>query len=120
MAGDRHRREEDSVPDVTPDGLTRLFAAVARLQELDPDPERRFDFLGPRPDLSSESDEVLAYTNVMIDGPPAAALNVLTALCDNAPSDDVLCFLGVQMVEPRVSYDAEGHFARRLPVPGLI
>ena len=88
------------VPDVTPDGLKKFFAAVAVLQEPDPDPDRRFDFLGPRPTHSSESDEVLTYTNFMINGPPAAALKLLTALCDNAPNDDVLCFIGVQMVEP--------------------
>jgi hypothetical protein len=78
----------------------RFFAAAATLQEPDEDPEHRFDFLGPRPTHSSESDEVLGFENFMIDGEPVAALDVLIVLCENAPNDDVLCFLGVRLVEP--------------------
>src|SRR5205807_1628765 len=90
----------DEAPDTSPEGLRRFFEAVAVLQDPDPDPEHRFDFLGPRPSQSSESDEVLAYRNFMIGAQPSAALKMLTTLCKNAPSDTALCFLGVQVVEP--------------------
>jgi hypothetical protein len=43
---------------------------------------------------------VQIYSGFMIGGPPSAALNVLLLLCDNAPNDQALCFLGVQLVEP--------------------
>ena len=71
----------DEAPDTSPEGLRRFFEAVAVLQDPDPDPEHRFDFLGPRPSQSSESDEVLAYRNFMIGAQPSAALKMLTTLC---------------------------------------
>jgi hypothetical protein len=98
VAGDHGDR--GGAADTSPEGLRRFFEAVAVLAEPDPDPEHRFDFLGPGADHSSRFDVVLAYTNFMIGGEPSTALRVLTTLCENAPGDDALCFLGVRMVEP--------------------
>lgn len=86
-------------PDTSPEALKRFFEAVAVLQQREAGAEDLFDFLGPGSSYRTESDEVLAYTNFMIEAQPSAALKVLTSMCKNAPGDDALCFIGVRLVE---------------------
>ena len=79
----------------------------------------------PPEDEPPSGDYYLDYANFVISGPPMEALDVVLRICDQAPDDDALCWIGVVFVEPlldthwktiSVRFEAEARKRRALRV----
>jgi hypothetical protein len=92
-------------PDVTDDAIRRLFSSreAAEHQRTLGGPQWGLhELLGIRPpeDDPPSGDYYLDYVNFVISGPPMDALDLVLRICDRAPDDDVLCWVGTVFVEP--------------------
>ncbi len=70
-------------PDFDDDALARLFAAHAASQHAEPN-----------------MDYFLEYSNFIISASADEAFNAVVKLCQKAPDDAALCWIGVSFVEP--------------------
>jgi hypothetical protein len=52
------------------------------------------------------SEAWLPYTNRAVGGPPDAGLTMVIAFCESAPDDDMLCWVGVALLEPLLDLHA--------------
>jgi hypothetical protein len=93
------------MPDMSDEALTNLFEG----RRADED-HRAFGgpqgdlhkILGIRPpeDEPLSGEYYLDYVNFVISGPPAQALDLVIAICERAPDDHALCWVGSVFVEP--------------------
>lgn len=92
-------------PDVTDDAIRKLFAAhrQAEHHREHGGPQRDLHAvlrLDPPEDKAESGDFALDYVNFMISGPPDEAMDVVLRVCDAAPDDASLCWVGTLLVEP--------------------